>query len=52
MTDFKFSTLEYHRPDFKKLETIAEEMTERVQKAASYEEVKQIMKEMEDHNCR
>lgn len=48
MTEFTFSTLEYHRPDFKKLLAAAEQMTERVQKAASYEEVKQIMKEMEE----
>ena len=40
MEDFKFSTLEYKRPDFEKIGAFAEEITEKIKNAASYEELK------------
>lgn len=47
MNDFKFSTLEYSRPDFQKLAAFLDAMTEKMSKAASYEELKQYMDENE-----
>ena len=38
MEDFKFSTLEYKRPDFEKTGAFAEEITEKNKNAASYVE--------------
>ena len=40
MEDFKFSTLEYKRPDFEKTGAFAEEITEKIKNAASYGELK------------
>lgn len=42
MEDFKFSTLEYKRPDFEKTGAFAEEITEKIKNAASYGELKRI----------
>lgn len=50
MQDFKFSTLEYKRPDFKELEEFAVATTEAIEKAVSYDELKKLMKEMEVHS--
>ena len=36
MEDFKFSTLEYKRPDFEKTGAFAEEITQKIKNAASY----------------
>ncbi len=47
MADFKFSTLEYKRPDFEGLSSLAVQATERIKNAASYEDVKKVMAEME-----
>lgn len=47
MADFKFSTLEYKRPDFEGLSSLAVRATERIKNAASYEDVKKVMAEME-----
>lgn len=47
MEQFKFGTLEYKRPDFEAIGAFAEQMTEKVQKAASYEELKALMREIE-----
>lgn len=48
MEDFKFSTLEYKRPDFEKIGAFAEEITEKIKNAASYEELKGYMEQMEE----
>ena len=40
---FKFSTLEYKRPDFEKTGAFAEEITEKIKNAASYGELKGYM---------
>ena len=47
MEDFKFSTLEYKRPDFEKTGAFAEETTEKIKNAASYGELKGYMEQME-----
>lgn len=47
MSDFKFGALEYKRPDFKGVETFAEQMTEKVKAAASYAELKERMAEIQ-----
>ena len=46
MEDFKFSTLEYKRPDFEKTGAFAEEITEKIKNAASYGELKGYMEQM------
>lgn len=46
--DFKFTTLEYKRPDFTKMVDFAEKATETVKNASSYGEVKQVMKELDE----
>ena len=46
--DFKFTTLEYKRPDFAKMESFAEETREAIKNATSYEEVKQLMQKMDE----
>ena len=48
MEDFKFSTLEYKRPDFEKTGAFAEEITEKIKNAASYGELKGYMEQMEE----
>lgn len=48
MEDFKFSTLEYKRPDFEKVGAFAEEITEKIKNAASYGELKGYMEQMEE----
>ena len=48
MSDFKFSTLEYKRPDFEAIGVFAEQMAEKMKKATSYEELKKLMAEMEE----
>lgn len=45
MEDFKFSTLEYKRPDFEKTGAFAEEITEKIKNAASYGELKGYMEQ-------
>lgn len=50
MSDFKFSTLEYKRPDFAALEQFAVSTTEKIKKAASYAELKALMQEMEEQS--
>ena len=47
MADFKFSTLEYQRPDFEGLSALAVQTAERIKNAASYDDVKKVMAEME-----
>ncbi|WP_167957342.1 M3 family oligoendopeptidase [Anaerosporobacter faecicola] len=41
--DFKFSELEYIRPDFQGFQVTLEDATKRIQEAASYEEMKKAM---------
>ena len=48
MEDFKFSTLEYKRPNFEKTGAFAEEITEKIKNAASYGELKGYMEQMEE----
>lgn len=48
MDDFKFGALEYKRPDFEKIEAFAVSMTESVNQANSYGELKKLMKQMEE----
>lgn len=48
MESFKFSTLEYVRPDFKKLEAFAEEMKAKIESASSYEELKKYAMEWDE----
>lgn len=48
MDDFKFGALEYKRPDFEKIEAFAVSMTESVNQAKSYGELKKLMKQMEE----
>ena len=43
MEDFKFSTLEYKRPDCEGFAAFAAETKERIERAANYEEVKEAM---------
>lgn len=50
MSDFKFSTLEYKRPDFKAVEDFAVSVTAAIEKAASYEELKKLMAEVEEQS--
>lgn len=50
MSDFKFSTLEYHRPDRNELEAFADQMADAIAKAESYEQLKALMKENEETN--
>ena len=45
---FTFPKLEYIRPDFEKISAQAEELTNRVKQAESYEAVKACLKEMEE----
>lgn len=45
--DFKFSTLEYERPDFKGLEEKVDRILEAIPKVSSYEELKGLMDEFE-----
>lgn len=45
---FTFSKMEYIRPDFEKIGTQAEGLTDRVTQAKSYETVKACLKEMEE----
>lgn len=45
--DFKFSTLEYVRPDFKALGEKVDQILEEIPKVSSYEELKELMKEFE-----
>ena len=47
MEDFKFSTLEYKRPDFEKTGAFAEEMTQKIKNAA-LESIKQVRINLED----
>lgn len=47
MNDFKFSELEYKRPDFKELESFLDAMAEKVKNAGSYAELKEWMAETE-----
>lgn len=47
MEHFKFSSLEYKRPDFEAIGAFAEELTEKIKNAASYVELKELMAEME-----
>ena len=47
MEHFKFSSLEYKRPDFEAIGAFAEELTEKIKNAASYAELKELMAEME-----
>lgn len=47
MEDFKFSSLEYKRPDFEAIAAFAEQLTEKIKNAASFAEVKERMAEME-----
>jgi len=47
MTDFKFSTLEYKRPDFEALSVLLDQMVEDVKNASSYAELKKVMARME-----
>lgn len=48
MTDFKFSELEYKRPDFKEIEAVADETAEKIAKADSYEALKEQMLHKEE----
>ena len=43
MKDFKFSTLEYKRPDCEKMAAYATETKERIENASSYAEVKEAI---------
>ena len=43
MEQFKFSTLEYNRPDCEKMAAVATETKERIEQAACYAEVKEAM---------
>lgn len=43
MRDFKFSTLEYKRPDYEKIAAMATETKERIERANSYVEVKEAI---------
>lgn len=43
MEDFKFSTLEYSRPDCEGFAAFAAETRERIEKAGSYAEAKEAM---------
>lgn len=52
MGDFSFKTLEYTRPDFEKLKKESSELTERVKKAGSYQELKDAMARMEELTSR
>ena len=45
--DFKFSTLKYERPDFKKVGEEVERIVAAMKKASSYEELKKFMGEYE-----
>lgn len=47
MDQFKFSTLEYVRPDYEALAAFEDEMAARIKAAASYEELKKLMAEEE-----
>ena len=50
MQSFKFSELEYVRPDFTAVGQFADDAKEAIEKAASYEELKRLMQEMEEKN--
>ena len=50
MEDFKFSALEYKRPDFEGIAAFAVQAKERIEAAASYEEVKKVLTEMEERS--
>lgn len=50
MEDFKFSALEYKRPDFEGIAEFAVQAKERIEAAASYEEVKKVLTEMEERS--
>lgn len=44
MKNFKFSTIEYQRPDFDNYETEYQKMTEQIKNASNYGEIQQIIK--------
>ncbi len=48
MEDFKFSTLEYKRPDVDQYEAAYQEMTKKLKEARNYEEIQTILKYLED----
>lgn len=50
MNDFKFSKLEYTRPDFEALGVFLDGMVKKVSEAASYEELKKRMQETEQQS--
>ena len=49
MADFTFSTLKYERPDFTEVEQLFEKLVKQVQEAASYEGLKELLKNVAEH---
>jgi M3 family oligoendopeptidase len=48
MDNFKFSTIEYQRPDFEQYETEFKKMAEQVRNASNYEEIQRIIVEADE----
>ncbi|MFQ9509484.1 MAG: hypothetical protein ACLRZ7_00735 [Lachnospiraceae bacterium] len=50
MNDFKFSTLQYERPDFAKFSAFEDEMLEKIKNANSYEELQHYITKFDKAN--
>ncbi|WP_313134284.1 M3 family oligoendopeptidase [Anaerocolumna sp.] len=48
MNNFKFSTIEYVRPDFEQYKTEFQKLTEQVKNAKSYEEIQTVLKQSDE----